>query len=127
MSDGPKIYRNEMRVSRKEHVCCECSSLIGRSEIYHVFTGLWDNWGRFKTCDSCNCIRNKIDMERSRHDDPLCFGGLVEAILDSDNQEMLVKFVDNMISHDNIPPEWILDRITSKNKRCQMGLKMLVR
>lgn len=44
----------EIKKSRKEHVCCECSRAIKVGESYRVYWGLYDGeWQNHPTCQHC--------------------------------------------------------------------------
>jgi hypothetical protein len=57
--ETPKIIREEYPIARKQHVCCECSSIINKGEKYQKITGLWDTFQTYKTCIFCATVRDK--------------------------------------------------------------------
>lgn len=108
MSDGPKIYRDDIRLAYKKHKCYECDSIISKGEIYHVFTGLWDGWNSFKSCSSCNKLRHEID---SASNEPICFGELQDHVFEGSDTDQMKRFIDNMILRDTIIPEWMREKL----------------
>ena len=65
-SEAPKIFTKTNPRARKEHICCECESIICIGEKYEKITGLWDNFQTFKTCSFCAAVRydavNSFDL-----------------------------------------------------------------
>lgn len=46
-------------VARKEHICCECDSIIAIGQRYENFRGLWDKFETYKTCLFCAGVRDQ--------------------------------------------------------------------
>lgn len=112
MSDGPQVYRDDIRRANKNHKCYECSSIISKGEKYHVFTGLWDDWSTFKTCDSCDSLRLEIDAEqRANRDEPICFGDLQENVFEGSNTDWMKRYIDNMIFRGTVVPDWMRESL----------------
>lgn len=54
--EGWKVYREEIRTTRKERKCGECYRPIAIGERYQYAAGLgydWDRWESFVTCEHC--------------------------------------------------------------------------
>lgn len=58
-AETPIISRQEYPIAQKEHICCECSSIISKGEKYQKITGLWDNFQTYKSCMICADARDK--------------------------------------------------------------------
>lgn len=54
--DLPKIYNENIVKARKQHVCCECGSIIDHGEKYHITTGLWDTFETYRQCLTCRAV-----------------------------------------------------------------------
>lgn len=68
-SEIPSAYGCEWRKARKQHKCCECLGVIGKSEHYHYHHGVWDGQGSsFKVCADCEALRKEMD-KNSRWDE----------------------------------------------------------
>lgn len=62
--------------------CCECSLPITKGEHYWFSYGYWeDRFDRYKTCLNCRRLWQELEV---RDIACQCFGGLWEAIWDSD-------------------------------------------
>lgn len=56
--DGPSVYHCNIRVSRKDRKCEECSSAIRRGERYAHAAGCWDgDWNSYRECMKCFALR----------------------------------------------------------------------
>jgi hypothetical protein len=56
--DRPSFSREQWRVARKPHVCCECREVIEPGSKYEYVAGCWSGeWDEFKTCETCVRIR----------------------------------------------------------------------
>jgi hypothetical protein len=68
---GPAHYWVGYPIARKTHVCCSCNQEIKPGDKYENYSGIWDaNFQRFKTCSSCQEIRDKL----------FCDGWVFEAV-----------------------------------------------
>lgn len=64
MCDTPSVQTIVHRVARKDHLCCECRSVIPRRAIYELTEGLWDGkWSSFRTCIACVEVRERLDLD----------------------------------------------------------------
>jgi hypothetical protein len=60
----PTLYSESNPTARKQHVCCECGSMIDPGEKYFRSEGLWDgDFLTFKTCGICQNIKNEALAE----------------------------------------------------------------
>ena len=49
---------------QKQHICCECGSVIDPGEKYQRIKGVWDgDFATFKTCEICKNIRFEAESE----------------------------------------------------------------
>lgn len=61
MCEKPRVYLNEKRKARKNHVCSDCGGLIPEGEIYYDISGNWDGvWSHYKYCSDCDSIWNDL-------------------------------------------------------------------
>lgn len=56
--DGPKVYRCELRTSRRDRTCEECRDPIAKGDRYRHERALTESWGAYDTCLSCAEIRD---------------------------------------------------------------------
>lgn len=71
----PAAFKEERRVARKPHRCCECSSIIRKGESYIYSSGIWDGRpDQFKTCETCDHIRDVYQREIG---ESVAFGELI--------------------------------------------------
>lgn len=113
MSDGPQVYRDEIRKANKNHICYECCCIITKGEKYHVFTGLWDDWSTYKSCNSCNDLREELDENRDTRDDLVNFGDLHDHIFhcSQPNPIWMKRYIDNMVYRGKNVPDWMWELI----------------
>ncbi len=92
--DPPKCWRRSTPRARKAHRCCECRGIIPVGEVYHVFSGIWDDPATFKTCIVCETIRAGM---QDRTNECVGFGLLLEFLLESHQTPSLwfVKWIAN--------------------------------
>lgn len=70
--ETPKVYKEVWRKSRKDHLCCECSSLILLGERYLQINSLYeDGWESYKYCRSCNAVVERAIEEAGENCLPL--------------------------------------------------------
>lgn len=114
MCEMPEVYEKTERRARKLHSCCECCGIIKPPEVYIVHTGLWDGrWDQFKHCRVCNDLFNEIqDQCRNSHDDGVAFESLSEHVFESDNDDHIIRFVENRIARNTKPSRnnWMEER-----------------
>lgn len=75
--EEPKAFREEIRIARKQHKCCECHNKIEKGEGYQFCSGVWDYPDSFKSCLSCADVREEMASE---YDCCIAFGQLIETI-----------------------------------------------
>ena len=79
--DLPKFFECYHPVARKEHICCECGSIILKGEKYESFTGLWDEFETYKTCSFCSTVRSMATGDFDLNsDEGFPFGELWECV-----------------------------------------------
>lgn len=61
--ESPRFFEETFPKARKDHICCECSSVISPGEKYQRVSGLWDDFATFKTCLFCNDIREQARQD----------------------------------------------------------------
>lgn len=97
--EDTKVYREEVRLARKGHACCECGDMIHPGDRYEHASGLSDYWWRFKTCMTCRAIRRD-------HCCSWVFGNLREAIWDALGVDYISGRIDpRWNSDDTLPGE----------------------
>lgn len=85
--------------ARKTHKCCECRGFIEKGEVYHKCTGIWSGEPiTYKTCSDCEKMISEIDKGISDRWEKLAFGELSEAVSQSEDLEMVKRFIANMES-----------------------------
>jgi hypothetical protein len=77
--ETPKIFNEHYPKSRKEHICCECGSIIKKGERYQNCSGLWDDFETYKTCSFCAKIRVQAQTDKDL-DESFPFGQLWECV-----------------------------------------------
>lgn len=82
--DDPSVYREEVRLSRKERRCDECPRTIPRGDFYTNIFGVWDGYAKtFALCDTCTTVRNLADgLHREEGEGRFCWalGDMADAI-----------------------------------------------
>ena len=78
-AEAPQAWWPSTPRARKEHMCCECGSIITVGEVYHSFKSVFDgSFNTYKTCAICEKVRDKalkyLDVE------DLAFGCLWETV-----------------------------------------------
>lgn len=70
--DSPSVYREHVRVARKDHRCDECRKPIAKGDLYTNIFGVWDgNADTWRHCDTCSTVAK---LASALHDDgPFCF------------------------------------------------------
>jgi len=59
--DVLSLHNINFRMSRKQHICCECREQIHVGELYEHVTGLSEKkWFSAKTCLTCCHIRDDL-------------------------------------------------------------------
>lgn len=124
MEDYPKFYRERMVRARKTHKCCECHSDILIGEMYNSFTGLWDDFGTWKTCFHCLPLRDEVNKTLKCYD-RLCFGEL-ENYMYRNNTEFSKRWFDICTIRGIVIPDWLFDRL-NKNKQAVLVIKDLLK
>lgn len=94
MCDTPKVCSSSNPRARKEHKCCECRGVIRTGEKYHVVTGLWDSWGRYKICPECEALRGMVCAAADNWDDHPAFGDLYADVFESLNPVWVKVYMD---------------------------------
>ena len=93
MCDLPRVYSDSTPKARKEHRCCECRGTISVGEVYHIFSGYWDSWSTFKTCDDCQELRKDIANNLDNEEWPI-FGQLNDDIFEGRDNGEITRFMD---------------------------------
>lgn len=83
MSESPVVYSTSTPKAKLKHTCCECRGEIQPGEKYHLFAGLWDDWGSFKTCVDCETLRNDVTATIKDSEEYPPFGHLYEDVFES--------------------------------------------
>ena len=75
---NPTAYWESMPVARKEHICCECGSIIDIGEKYYRISGVWDKkFHTFKQCQTCVNVWKEATIKKFRY---ICFGDLWKTV-----------------------------------------------
>ncbi len=99
MSEIASVYSSSKPKARKEHKCCECRGVIQPGEHCHIFSGFWDTWQSFKTCDDCDKLRAEVDKDIAHREDASPFSELYETVFESRE------------------PKWVAAYMATKRKR----------
>ena len=79
--EAPRLPRITTPKARKNHMCCECGSIISPGEKYEKISGLWDEFETHKTCLFCADVRDQAysDFDLTL-DEGIVFGQLWECV-----------------------------------------------
>jgi len=76
--EAPEAYWESAPKARKEHICCECLSVIPPGDHYQLFEGVWEGtFARYHTCTVCRDVREAAQRDLM-HDEGIAFGCLWE-------------------------------------------------
>lgn len=79
--------------ARKDHRCCECRGVIRLGEMYHRYSGIWnDGPARFKVCNDCDDLRHDVDKDINDYYEKTPFEGLHESVYSSRDSEHIERF-----------------------------------
>lgn len=99
-------------MARKAHRCCECRGEIRKGEKYHTVTGLWDSWGRYKTCSECKVLRDMVCAATADWDDRPAFGELYADVFESCDPVWVKVFMNTRRARNapESPKRWMEER-----------------
>lgn len=99
MSETPKCFTKSQPKARKRHRCCECRGWIEPGEKYHVFSGVWDSPGTYKTCADCQALRVIIDAALRKDGDEWSEFTNLSQELDEDQKRQFVAIMEKRCDH----------------------------
>lgn len=107
--DPPKCWTTSTPRARKAHLCCECSGVIPPGEVYHVFSGVWDDARTYKTCAVCEKLR------LGHQTCCLAFTELMTHLVEADDQAALRVFITNALDRGADVPAWVVNALEPIN------------
>jgi len=101
----PSFYRESNPKARKARCCCECRGFIQPGETYHIFSGMWDRFQAYKSCEECHGLRGDICATIKESEDFPCFTDLYQSVFESRHStpELVTRFMDTRRKR-NAPP-----------------------
>ena len=62
--ESPECCEESFPKSRKEHICCECGSIIEKGEWYNLFKAKYSfGFKAYKTCEFCYMKKKELIKE----------------------------------------------------------------
>ena len=109
MADLPRCHTIAEPRARKDHKCCECRGIITKGELYHLFSGVWDCAGTYKTCKECQQLRSDVSKKILDQEDCPAFGELYQHVFDSGDHDWIGRFMNTRKKRNapDSPREWM--------------------
>lgn len=110
--DGPSVYREEVRKSRKDRRCEECKRTILPGHTYTNIFGVWDGSpSTYVWCSQCHAIQKRLTEDHHKQGEGFCwmFGSLWGTIATCDIEDPVLIQMAREIADDEdgaLPDTW---------------------
>lgn len=96
MCETAQFYTDELVTAKIHHKCSECGKKILPKEKYYRIFGVWSGESdSYKFCEVCYDLVLEINARNKYSEDNICFGGLVEYLIESGDERWIKRFLED--------------------------------